>query len=328
MHQNQAPTDKEASAEKIQVELFSRTLARHGLDLRKGETSTLQINVGLLCNQMCRHCHLEAGASRSELMDRDTIDEVVAYAKRARFQVVDITRGAPEMNPHLGCLIETIAPLTPRLMLRANLTALAQQDTDYLRELCTVNRVVIVASFPSISGSRTDSLRGKGVLEKSVAMLKKLNELGYGMDGTGLELNLVSNPTGAFLPVSQSQAEKRFKADLRRKWGLAFNNLFTSANVPLGRFLVWQRDSGNLESYMQKLSARFNPCTIEGLMCRTFVSVNWDGYLYDCDFNLARGAYLGGRKRHVSEMAGLPEPGTRIPTGNHCYACTAGSGFT
>jgi radical SAM/Cys-rich protein len=159
-------------------------------------------------------------------------------------------------------------------------------------------------------------------------MLSKLNGLGYGKDGTGLELNLVSNPTGAFLPVSQSQAEKRFKADLQRKWGLLFNNLFTFANVPLGRFRTWLADSGNLDSYMQKLSKSFNPCTVEGLMCRTFVSVNWQGYLYDCDFNLARGAYLGGRRRHVSEMDGLPEPGTLIPTGNHCYACTAGSGFT
>jgi radical SAM/Cys-rich protein len=159
-------------------------------------------------------------------------------------------------------------------------------------------------------------------------MLKKLNDLGYGRDGTGLELNLVSNPTGAFLPASQSQAEKKFKADLERKWGLFFNNLFTFANVPLGRFLAWLKASGNLETYVQKLSSSFNPCTVEGLMCRTFVSVNWDGYLYDCDFNLARGVYLAGRKRHVAEMDGLPEPGTRIPTGDHCYACTAGSGFT
>jgi radical SAM/Cys-rich protein len=260
-------------------------------------------------------------------MSRDTMDEVVAYAKRARFQVVDITGGAPEMNPHLGYLIETVAPLAPRLMLRANLTALAQQRTNYLVELCKANQVVIVASFPSVSASQTDSQRGTGVLEKSIAMLRKLNDLGYGRDGTGLELNLVSNPTGAFLPVSQLQAEKKFKADLERKWGLFFNNLFTFANVPLGRFLTWLRDSGNLESYMQKLSASFNPCTVEGLMCRTFLSVNWDGYLYDCDFNLARGVYRAGRKRHVSEMDGLPEPGTRIPTGNHCYACTAGSGF-
>lgn len=310
------------------IEPFAACLARHGLELKRGQTNTLQINVGLLCNQVCRHCHLEAGPNRSEMMDKKTIDEIVAYAKRARFQVVDITGGAPEMNPHLDYLIEAIAPVTPRLMMRANLTALAKENTDHLLGLSTAHRVVIVASFPAVSASQTNSQRGKGVLEKSVSMLKKLNDLGYGRDGTGLELNLVSNPTGAFLPTSQAQAEKKFRRDLDRKWGLSFNNLFTFANVPLGRFRTWLADSGNLDSYMQKLSASFNPCTVEGLMCRTLVSANWEGYLYDCDFNLARGVYLAGRKRHVSEMDDLPEPGTQIPTGNHCYSCTGGSGFT
>lgn len=331
MHQETTPPPPDASAAMSpmhELEAFGQTLARHGLELKRGETTTLQINMGLLCNQTCRHCHLEAGPSRSEMMSRKTTDEVVAYAKRAHFQVIDITGGAPEMNPNLGYLIETIASETPKLMLRANLTALARQSTNYLIELCKTNRVVIVASLPSVSASQTDSQRGPGVLERSVAMLKKLNDVGYGGVGTGLELNLVSNPTGAFLPASQSQAEKKFKADVGRKWGLFFNNLFTFANVPLGRFLAWLKQSGNLESYMQKLSANFNPCAVEGLMCRTLVSVSWDGYLFDCDFNLARGAYHSGRKRHVSEMHGLPEPGAQIPTGNHCYACTAGSGFT
>ncbi len=310
------------------VEPFSATLARHGLELRKGVTDTLQINLGLLCNQTCRHCHLEAGPNRSEMMSREMIDEVVAYVKRAPFEAVDITGGAPELNPNLGHLIETLAPLTPRLMLRANLTALAHENTEDLMGFCTANRVVIVASFPSMSASQSDSQRGKGVFELSIGMLKKLNEFGYGRDGTGLELNLVSNPAGAFLPVSQAQAEKRFKIQLQRKWGLLFNHLFTFANVPLGRFLVWLKLSGNFDLYMKKLSTNFNPCTVARLMCRRFVSIDWGGYLYDCDFNLARGAHLAGSKRHVSEMASLPKPGTCIPTGNHCYACTAGSGFT
>jgi radical SAM/Cys-rich protein len=328
MLQEQESAAREERAPAIGIEPFSATLAKHGLELRKGLIDTLQINVGLLCNQACRHCHLEAGPSRSEMMSRETIDEVVAYAERAPFQVVDITGGAPEMNPHLSYLIEKMSPLAPRLMLRANLTALAQQNTDGLIGLCEEHRVAIVASFASVSASQTASQRGPGVLERSVEMIRKLNDHGYGRAGTGLEINLVSNPTGAFLPVSQSQAEKKFRSDLERKWGLSFNHLFTFANVPLGRFLSWLRDSGNLESYMQKLAASFNPCTVASLMCRTFVSVNWDGYLYDCDFNLARGAYLGGRKRHVSQMKCRPELGTRIPTGNHCYACTAGSGFT
>ena len=166
------------------------------------------------------------------------------------------------------------------------------------------------------------------MLEKSLAMLRKLNDMGYGVEGTGLELNLVSNPTGAFLPACQSQVETKFKKDLWRKWGLTFNKLFTFANVPLGRFFKWLKDCGNYENYMRKLSAGFNPSTVGGLMCRTLISVSWEGYLYDCDFILARGAHFGGIKHHVSEMGGLPEPGSQIPIGDHCYACTAGSGFT
>ncbi|MGC8660527.1 MAG: DUF3641 domain-containing protein, partial [Desulfomonilaceae bacterium] len=164
--------------------------------------------------------------------------------------------------------------------------------------------------------------------EKSVAMLRKLNDWGYGREGTELELNLVSNPTGAFLPVSQSQAQKKFKADLERKWGLFFNDLFTFANVPLGRFLAWLKASGNFEFYTRKLYENFNPCAVAGLMCRSLVSVNWDRYMFDCDFNLSAGRHLSGHKLHVSETDGPPQPGAQIPTGNYCYACTAGSGFT
>ncbi len=331
MDQDLTPAAKPSNADSYsthELEPFAARMAGHGLKLRKDQTNTLQINVGLVCNQTCRHCHLEAGPNRSEIMSKKTMDEVVAYAERASFPVVDITGGAPEMNPDLDYLIENIAPVAPRLMLRANLTALAEGNTDHLLGLCVAHRVVIVASFPAVSASQTDAQRGRGVLDRSVAMLRRLNGLGYGMDGAGPELNLVSNPTGAFLPASQAQAEKRFRRDLERKWGLRFNNMFTFANSPLGRFRTWLADSGNLDSYMQKLSASFNPCTVESLMCRTLVSVDWEGYLYDCDFNLAKGVYLAGRKRHVSEMRRAPAPGTPIPTGSHCYACTAGSGFT
>jgi radical SAM/Cys-rich protein len=159
-------------------------------------------------------------------------------------------------------------------------------------------------------------------------MLKALNARGYGRDGSGLELNLVSNPTGAFLPPNQKQTEKRYRQILKQKWELTFNQLFNFANVPLGRFQLWLIQTGNYEVYLQKLVAAFNPCAIEGLMCRSQVSVSWDGYLYDCDFNLARGLGMCGRKTHVSEMAGPPEPGSPIMTAEHCYTCTAGAGFT
>ncbi len=307
---------------------FSRALSVNKLALNKGATHTLQINMGLLCNQACRHCHLEAGPNRMEVMSRQTIDEVVGYARRARFQTVDITGGAPEMNPHLGYLIRNIAPLVPRLMLRSNLTAISKQEKDYLLGLCKEHRVVLVASLPSVNVSQTDSQRGKGVWEASIGMLKKLNELGYGRPETGLELNLVSNPTGAFLPACQSEVEDKVRLDLERRWDIVFDNLFVLANVPLGRFRTWLDQSGNLEGYSQKLRASFNPLTVEGLMCRTLVSVSWNGFLFDCDFNLAMNMYLSGRKVHVSQMQGLPESCARIPTGDHCFACTAGSGFT
>lgn len=158
--------------------------------------------------------------------------------------------------------------------------------------------------------------------------MKRLNEFGYGRPGSELELNLVSNPSGVFLPVPQAQAEKRFQRDLDERWGIRFHHLYTFSNVPLGRFRRWLVESGNYGKYMQKLASGFNPCAVGGLMCRSLVSVDWNGNLFDCDFNLAAGIYMGGRKRHVSEMAGPPEPGELVATSDHCYACTAGSGFS
>jgi radical SAM/Cys-rich protein len=161
-----------------------------------------------------------------------------------------------------------------------------------------------------------------------VDALRKINRLGYGHEGSGLEINLVSNPTGAFLPPSQAQTEKRFREVLARKYGIVFNHLFTFANVPLGRFRDWLLQSGNFDGYLKKLADSFNPCAVEGVMCRTMVSVSWDGYLFDCDFNLARRLYMGGRKIHITEMKGQPETGDPIAVADHCYTCTAGAGFT
>jgi radical SAM/Cys-rich protein len=189
-------------------------------------------------------------------------------------------------------------------------------------------RVVVVVSFPSLNEIQTDSQRGDGIFQIIIDALKKMNSLGYGHEDTGLELNLVSNPTGAFLPPDQEQTEKRFRQVLKRKWGIVFNNLYNFANVPLGRYRQWLIKTDNLDIYVKKLYSSFNACAVDGLMCRSLVSVSWDGYLFDCDFNLAKGLFMGGRKIHVSEMPGLPEPGSHIATADHCYTCTAGSGFT
>jgi radical SAM/Cys-rich protein len=307
---------------------FSLTLTRHDLKLDREATRTLQVNLGFLCNQTCRHCHLNAGPDRKENMDLEIIQEVISYAKRGGFKIIDITGGAPELNPHIRTLIEGVSDFVPRMMLRSNLSVLNDGKRDHLMKFLNEKRVVIVASFPSLNEIQADSQRGDGIFQICIDALKKLNSLGYGHEGTGLELNLVSNPTGAFLPPDQVQTEKRFRQVLKRKWGIVFNNLFNFANVPLGRFRQWLVGTNNLNTYIKKLYSNFNACAVDGLMCRSLVSVSWDGYLYDCDFNLAIGRFMGGHKTHVSEMPGPPEPGSHIATADHCYTCTAGSGFT
>jgi len=307
---------------------FEDSLARHGVQLTRDATTTLQINVGLTCDLACRHCHLEAGPSRTEMMSEETVAAVIACAERIPFAGIDITGGAPELLPQLPRLVERLAPLTSRLIVRTNLTALARPESAALPELYRTQRVVIVASLPAVNASQSESQRGGGTWETSLTVLRHLNEIGYGVKGSGLELDLVANPTGAFLPAGQAQAERRFHQDLERRYGIAFSNLYTFANVPLGRFRSWLERSGNLDAYLQKLAASFNPCTLPGLMCRSQISVDWNGFLYDCDFNLAVGLHHGQQKLHISQLHGLPAAGTLIPVGDHCYSCTAGSGFT
>jgi radical SAM/Cys-rich protein len=320
--------EEHGSAGSHVVEPFLQALSRHGLKLVRGRPTTLQVNMGLLCNLACRHCHLRAGPDRSEIMDAETADHVISYARRVPFEVIDITGGAPELNPNLVKLIEGASSVSPRIMLRSNLSALNYGNGDRLLDCLQAHRVVIVASLPSLNVLQVNAQRGEGIFRKSIAALRRLNGIGYGIESTGLELNLVSNPTGAFVPSSQNGLEKRFHQVLKQRWGIAFNQLFAFANVPLGRFREWLVISGNLESYLVKLASAFNPCAVEGLMCRTLVSVSWDGYFYDCDFNLAEDLPMGGKKTHVTEITGPPEPGSPIAVAEHCYACTAGAGFT
>ena len=306
---------------------FPDILVRHGRSLLRDRVHTLQVNTGYLCDLRCRHCHLEAGPGRKEIMSRETMAAVVSFARRFPFEVIDVTGGAPERVPGLPVLIEGLAALTPRLMLRTNLSAFGDA-MEPLLALCIAHRIVLVASFPSTNPSQADALRGAGATEAGIAVLRKLNEAGYGMEGTGLELDLVSNPAGAFLPGSQESAERKFRRDLARKWGIAFNRLHTFANVPLGRFRTWLLQTGNYERYVKTLVEAFNPSAVDRLMCRTLLSVSWDGFLYDCDFNLAVDRPIGDRKVHVSDLRELPPAGAPIAVGEYCYACTAGSGFT
>lgn len=305
---------------------FADALARSGAELRRGETTTLQVNVGLLCNQTCRHCHLDAGPNRTETMSRETMGAVEAFAGRGGFSAIDITGGAPEMIPGIEGFLARLAPLAPRLLFRSNLTALAGRAD--LVDLLARLRVTVVASFPSLGPDETDAQRGGGVFASSIGTLRQLNAAGYGRDGSGLALDLVCNPGEAVLPSGQAQTEALFRRELAGRWGIAFNHLYAFANSPLGRFRAWLSSLGGLDGYLRQLADCFNPGAVPGLMCRSMVSVAWDGMLYDCDFNLARGLPLGGVARHVSSAPGAPAPGTAIATGDHCYACTAGSGFT
>ena len=308
-------------------ESFQKTLAAHDKTLCREKTNTLQINVGFKCNQACTHCHLEAGPQRTEMMAPETMAQVVVLARHPDFTTIDITGGAPELHPRIGDFIKQLTALGRRTIFRANLTALAA-DKSGLLDLLADQGVVVTASFPSLNPNQTESLRGKGVFSASLDVLKKLNQRGYGQPASGLELDLVVNPAGAFLPPTQESTEKRFKKTLKNKWGIDFNNLYSFANVPLGRFRKWLQKTGNFENYMAKLTSAFNPCAVDGLMCKQLVSVAWDGFLYDCDFNLAIQLDIGGLKTHISQTKGPPQADSPIAVGDHCYTCTAGAGFT
>jgi radical SAM/Cys-rich protein len=307
---------------------FGETIAGYGLSLRREKTTTLQINVGLVCNLCCSHCHLCAGPDRREMMTAETLDQVLAYAAKNPFETIDITGGSPELHMQIREMIERFTPLATRVLLRTNLTALQGEAWDRLTGLCRERGVVLIASLPSLKPRQMDAQRGEGVFHRTISSLRQLNAIGYGMPGAGLELDLVSNPPGAFLPESEAQAEKRFRDLLNKQWGISFHHLYPFANVPLGRFHRWLEQTGNLDGYLKKLTDRFSPGSVSSLMCRSLLSVDWEGYLHDCDFNLARGLDLGGVRTHVSEMEGAPIDGSAIATDNHCYACTAGSGFT
>ncbi|HJV64490.1 MAG TPA: arsenosugar biosynthesis radical SAM (seleno)protein ArsS [Geomonas sp.] len=319
---------RDTEEKQVDVEPFQAVLARHGLALQRAQTTALQVNVGLNCDLACGHCHLEAGPHRQEAMDRRTMEAVIDCARRLPFASIDLTGGSPELVPGIDHLVRSLAPLTPRLIVRSNLVALNEESAAGLRELYRDLKVVLVVSLPATNSSQTEAQRGSGAWERSVAALKALNGMGYGVEGSPLELNLVSNPAGAFLPAAQGQAEKKFRADLLRKCGITFNSLYTFANAPLGRFRAFLERSGNLEAYLGKLAGGFNPCTVAGLMCRYQLSVDWQGRLYDCDFNLAAGLPHGGTTTFIFDLMELPVPGTPIPVGDHCYACTVGSGFT
>jgi radical SAM/Cys-rich protein len=289
--------------------------------------TVFQINVGKLCNQTCHHCHVDAGPDRKEIMTRETAELCIRALAKTDIPNVDITGGAPELDPNFRWLVEQGVALGRHVIDRCNLSVLLLPAQSDLANFLAQSKVEVVASLPYFRAAQTDAQRGDGVFDKSMAALRKLNELGYGQPGTGLLLNLVHNPVGAFLPPKQQAIEAQFRRELERRHGVVFNNLFTITNMPIGRFLEFLLASGNYEGYMQRLANAFNPVAAAGVMCRYTISVGWDGTLYDCDFNQMLALPLGfDAPQHVRDFDPALLFERRIATRNHCYGCTAGTG--
>ena len=289
--------------------------------------TVFQINVGKLCNQTCRHCHVDAGPDRTESMSRETAELCVAALAKTDIPTVDITGGAPELNPNFRWLVEQARGLGRHVMDRCNLSVLLIPSQADLAEFLAAHRVEIIASLPSYRTSQTDAQRGDGVFEKSIAGLRLLNQLGYGQPDSGLVLNLVYNPAGAFLPPKQEAIEAQFRKELRTRHHVEFNHLYTITNMPISRFLEFLVESGNYAGYMERLANAFNPAAAAGVMCRYTLSVGWDGTLYDCDFNQMLDLPVDhGAPSHIRDFSPTQLHQRQIVTRNHCYGCTAGSG--
>ena len=289
--------------------------------------SVLQMNVGKRCNQACRHCHVDAGPDRTEVMKPEVIEACLAFLEQSDIPTVDITGGAPELHPSFRDIVRRARAAGRHVMDRCNLTITRLPNYAWLPEFLAACRVEVVASLPSFAGRQTDAQRGEGVFDDSIAALRRFNELGYGVDGSGLLLNLVTNPVGAFLPAPQQALEADWKRELGRRYGITFNRLYTITNMPISRYLQYLIDSGNLQGYMERLVNAFNPAAVEGLMCRYTISVGWDGRLYDCDFNqMIELGMVTGAPQTIFEARPGAFAGRRIAVGPHCFGCTAGAG--
>ena len=286
----------------------------------------LQMNLGKMCNQTCAHCHVDAGPDRKEIMTREVMEQCLQAVDQANIRVVDLTGGAPEMNPNFRWLVEELSQRGVQIMVRCNLTIiLANPKYNDLPEFFKKHRVEVISSLPHFARVRTDAQRGEGVFDKSIRALQMLNNVGYGIEGSGLSLNLVYNPAGAFLPPSQNSLARDFKERLEQRFGIVFNSLFAITNMPISRFLDYLIVSENYEQYMAELVSAFNPTSVDGLMCRNTLSVGWDGILYDCDFNqMLEIESLGAS--HIKDFDFAKMKHREVVIDNHCFGCTAGAG--
>ncbi|KAM3095795.1 arsenosugar biosynthesis radical SAM (seleno)protein ArsS [Phormidesmis sp. 146-12] len=306
---------------------FAKTLGQHPLTPAKLEI--FQINIGKLCNMTCRHCHVDAGPDRTqENMNRETIDLCLRALDLTEAHTVDITGGAPELNPHFRYLVDQCVARGKQVIDRCNLTVLLLPRMEDLPQWLSDRGVEIVCSLPHYRQRNTDAQRGDGTFEKSIAALHLLNAAGYGQGDPQRRLTLMSNPVGAFLASSQTKLEQEWKTGLRKNYGIEFDRLITLNNMPISRYLEWLEQSGNLQTYLELLVNSFNAATVNGLMCRNTISVSWDGRLYDCDFNqmLDLECRASDRPPHIRDFNPVELAQRQIVTGRHCFGCTAGSG--
>lgn len=297
--------------------------------LKPTKLEIFQINVGKMCNQVCKHCHVDAGPDRKEIMTRETMQQCVDIIAKYKFKTLDLTGGAPEMNNNFRWFIEEIRKVDAdiNIIVRCNLTIiLANPKYHDLPDFFKKHKIEVISSLPATSASRTDSQRGDGVFEDSIKALQMLNDVGYGMEGSGFTLNLVYNPAGAFLPAGQVGLEKEFKRVLKTKFNIEFNSLFAITNIPISRYLDYLLVSGNYAAYMEKLVAAYNPVATVNVMCRNTLSIGWDGYLYDCDFNQMLELKVAAKSKHISEFDYEELSNRSIIVNQHCYGCTAGLG--
>jgi radical SAM/Cys-rich protein len=312
-----------------QTEKFDEKVKKELLGvLKPDKLEIFQLNLGKMCNQVCKHCHVDAGPDRKEMISKEYLLKVLDLLKDSSAHTVDLTGGAPEMHPHFKFFVTELSKLNKKIIVRCNLTIILANSTyNDLPEFFKQHKVHVVSSLPFYETQKTDRQRGDGVFEKSIKALKMLNEVGYGKPEEGLILDLVYNPNGAFLPADQVALEKEFKQQLLKKYNIVFNNLFTITNMPISRYLNFLLDSGNFEDYMQKLVSAFNPAALRGVMCKNTISVSWDGQIYDCDFNQMLDMVVDVKKSKDLLNFDESELSTRnIRVNQHCYGCTAGSG--
>jgi len=308
---------------------FAQRLHLNGRGLARRSIDVLQVNLGAYCNQACIHCHVDSGPTRKEMMGLETVQSVLRFLGGTNIPTLDITGGAPELHPNFDFLVESAVRSDRHVINRCNLTVICEPGKEYLPEFFQRWRVELVCSLPCYSQQNVDKQRGKGTFELSIRALKMLNELGYGQPNSGLVLNLVYNPVGPYLPPPQQKLERDYRQVLNEQFGIVFNRLYCLTNMPITRYATHLELRGEYDRYMDLLAENFNPRTVDEVMCRSLLSVGWEGSIYDCDFNQMLALPLrdpSGQKLHISTVSLAQIENSSITVGDHCYACTAGRG--